>query len=141
MIEKILNHSFVKFLGVGVINTIIGTSIMFVFYNVFHFNYWISSASNYIVGGIISYFLNKNFTFKYGSGNLYVMIKFAVNVAVCYFIAYGVAKPLLVHILAGYSPVIQENVAMVAGMGFYVILNYLGQRFFAFRKSVKEEDK
>jgi hypothetical protein len=29
---------------------------------------------------------------------------------------------------------VQENGAMVAGMGFFVCLNYLGQRFFAFRE-------
>ena len=49
---------------VGVINTLVGTGLMFILYNVFSVNYWISSASNYIVGSIVSYFLNKYFTFK-----------------------------------------------------------------------------
>ncbi|MBO6164401.1 MAG: GtrA family protein [Lachnospiraceae bacterium] len=134
MIDKLLNSSFVKFLGVGVINTIVGTLVMFCFYNLLHLNYWISSASNYIVGGIISYFLNKHYTFKYTGGGWAVVVRFALNVAICYFIAYGVAKPLLMNILAGYPQNIQENLAMIVGMGLYVMLNYLGQRFFTFRK-------
>lgn len=36
-----------RFIIVGVINTIVGTGIMFVCYNVFHLSYWISSAANY----------------------------------------------------------------------------------------------
>ena len=49
-------------------------------------------------------------------------------------IAYGIAKPLAAHILSGYAQSIQENGAMLAGMCLFVILNYLGQRFFAFKQ-------
>ena len=55
-----------RFILVGIVNTLFGTAIMFVFYNVFHLSYWISSASNYFFGSILSYFLNKSFTFRYG---------------------------------------------------------------------------
>ena len=48
-----------KFIMVGVINTVVGNAIMFVFYNVFHLGYWFSSASNYFFGSIVSYLLNK----------------------------------------------------------------------------------
>ena len=61
-LSKFLDKTFLRFVIVGVINTIFGTAIMFVFYNVFHLSYWISSASNYFFGSILSYFLNKHFT-------------------------------------------------------------------------------
>ena len=61
---KLIDKTTIKFLLVGVINTIVGTSIMFLLYNVGHMNYWVSSAANYIVGSIVSYFLNKYFTFQ-----------------------------------------------------------------------------
>lgn len=60
------------------------------------------------------------------------MAKFALNVIVCYIIAYGMAKPLVFHVLSGQATDIQENVAMLVGMCLYTGLNYLGQRFFAF---------
>ena len=55
---RLIDKTTIKFLLVGVINTIVGTSIMFLLYNIGHMNYWVSSAANYIVGSIVSYFLN-----------------------------------------------------------------------------------
>ena len=60
--------------------------------------------------------------------------RFALNVAVCWLLAYGLAKPLVLWALSGREVWIQENVAMLVGMCLYTALNYLGQRFFAFRK-------
>lgn len=107
---------------------------MFVFYNFFHLSYWISSASNYIFGSILSYFLNKHFTFQNKSKSLATVIKFTVNITVCYLIAYGVAKPLAVWLFSGFDAHVQNNVAMLAGSVFFVGLNYLGQRFWAFKE-------
>ena len=64
--KKVIDWVTIKFLIVGVINTLVGTSVMFVCYNVFHTGYWIASAMNYIIGSIVSFFLNKYFTFKSG---------------------------------------------------------------------------
>ena len=134
MIKKLLDRTFWKFILVGIINTIVGTSVMFLCYNAFHLNYWVSSAMNYIIGSIVSYFLNKYFTFQNKQRSWKIVIKFIINISVCYLIAYGVAKPLLARILYGQSVTIQENGAMLVGMCLFVGLNYLGQRFFAFKK-------
>jgi putative flippase GtrA len=123
-----------RFIVVGVVNTLFGTAIMFVFYNVFHLSYWISSASNYFFGSILSYFLNKNFTFRYGKTDIRSIVKFTANILLCYLLAYGIAKPLARHFMEGFSVTLQENVAMLTGMVLFVGLNYLGQRFFAFKK-------
>ena len=63
-IKHYLDLTFWKFILVGIINTLVGTTVMFVAYNLCHLNYWVSSASNYVVGSIVSYFLNKYFTFN-----------------------------------------------------------------------------
>ena len=134
MIKKLLDKTFWKFILVGIINTIVGTGVMFLCYNVLHFNYWVSSAMNYIIGSIVSYFLNKYFTFQNKQRSWKIVVKFIVSISVCYLIAYGVAKPVVAHILSGQSVTIQENGAMLVGMCLFVGLNYLGQRFFAFKK-------
>ena len=134
MIKKLLDRTFWKFILVGIINTIVGTSVMFLCYNAFHLNYWVSSAMNYIIGSIVSYFLNKYFTFQNKQRSWKIVIKFIINISVCYLIAYGVAKPLVARILSGQSVTIQENGAMLVGMCLFVGLNYLGQRFFAFKE-------
>ena len=134
MLRKLLDKTFWKFILVGVINTLVGTGIMFLFYNVCHFGYWVSSASNYIVGSIVSYFLNKYFTFQNKSKSPKVLLRFVINISVCYLVAYGVAKPLIRMLLEGASVVLQDNVAMLAGMCIFVGLNYLGQRFIVFKE-------
>ena len=132
--SKLFDKTMVKFLLVGVVNTLVGAGTMFLLYNLAHCSYWISSAANYVVGGMVSFFLNKYFTFQNKGWSWGQVGKFIVSVSVCYLLAYGLAKPLTLHLLAGQSQSIQENVAMLVGMCLYTALNYLGQRFFAFRK-------
>ncbi|MGE9882944.1 GtrA family protein [Blautia obeum] len=138
MIRKIFDKTFWKFIVVGIINTLVGTVVMFFCYNWLHFNYWFSSAANYVVGSSISYFLNKNFTFQNRDRSWKIVIKFIVNITSCYLMAYGIAKPLVAQILSGVSRNIQENGAMLVGMCLFIGLNYLGQRFFAFKKRKAE---
>ena len=141
LLSKFLDKTFLRFIIVGVINTLFGTAIMFVFYNVFGLSYWLSSASNYFFGSILSYFLNKYFTFQYKKRDWKVVGRFALNISACYLIAYGAAKPLVRALLSGASATIQENVAMLCGMCLFVALNYLGQRFFAFKSEENNDGK
>ncbi len=131
--KKIFDWTTVKFLIVGVINTLVGTSVMFIAYNVFHFNYWVSSAANYVVGSIVSYFLNRNFTFKSQDRSLKSVLRFILNISICYLLAYGIARPLARWIFSGLTATWQDNLAMLAGMCIFVVLNYCGQRFFVFK--------
>ena len=124
MIQKLLDKTFWKFILVGIVNTLFGTGIMFLFYNVFHLSYWVSSASNYIFGSILSYFLNKHFTFQNKDKSPKVVVKFIINISVCYLLAYGIAKPLVRMVFSSLSTNLQENLAMLAGMCFFVLLNY-----------------
>lgn len=133
MLRKLLDKTFWRFILVGMVNTLFGSGIMFLFYNMFHFGYWISSASNYFFGSILSYFLNKRFTFENRSKDPKVLVRFVINISVCYLVAYGMAKPLVRLLLSGAGQVLQDNGSMLVGMGLFVILNYLGQRFFAFK--------
>ena len=63
-------------------------------------------------------------------------VKFAVNVVVCYVVGYGLAR-----IIMGVPPTLTalpavwwERLSKLVGMGLYTVLNYFGQRFFAFRR-------
>lgn len=85
---------------------------MFIFYNYFKSNYWISSAANYFFGSMLSYYLNKKFTFKNKGTSLRTVFKFIINIFICYFMAYRIAKPLITLLLVNYNKIIQENIAM-----------------------------
>ncbi len=138
--RKLIDGVTLKFLLVGVINTIFGTAIMFIFYNVFGLSYWISSAANYFFGSILSFFLNKKFTFRSQGKTRAEVVRFTVNIALCYLLAYGFAKPLANRLLAGSALNVRENVAMLIGMCVFVGLNYLGQRYFVFAGGRKDEE-
>ena len=134
MNTRIQNSTLFKFLIVGVFNTLVGCGTMFLLYNLAHCSYWVSSAANYIVGGIVSFFLNKYFTFGNKKWEWAQVWKFVLNVTVCYLLGYGLAKPVALRLLEGQAVRIQENAAMLVGMCLYTGLNYLGQRFFAFKR-------
>ena len=132
ILSSFFDATFLRFILVGVVNTLVGTAIMFFCFNVLAWSYWISSALNYIVGSIVSYLLNKRYTFQQKGHNWYTILKFIVNITICYVLAYGFAKPLVIWMLSGVSTNIQGNVALVIGMVLFVGLNYIGQRFWAF---------
>jgi len=133
--SKFFDSSMPKFLLVGLVNTAVGTGIMFLLYNLVGCPYWPSVCANYLCGGVVSYFLNKYFTFQNRERSWAQVGRFVATVAVCMLIAYGAAKPAVRAALSGFDVKLQENVAMVVGMGLYTVLNYFGQRFFAFKKS------
>ena len=130
----LIDGKLLRFLIVGVINTLVGTGIMFGLYNLAHCSYWLSSAANIVLTSVLSFFLNKYFTFQNHERSAGQVLRFAGNIALCYLIAYGLAKPLCRLLLAGAGQRLRDNIAMLAGMCLFTGLNYLGQRLFAFRE-------
>lgn len=134
-LKQFLSREFLTFLVVGVVNTLFGTAIMLVLYNVFGCSYWVSSFCDYFFGSILSYFLNKHFTFHYQGTDWRSIVKFALNIVVCYLIAYSLALPLTRAALESLqlSKPVVENVAMLVGTVLFMVINYLGQKFYAFK--------
>lgn len=131
--NKLLSHSLVRFLAVGVLNTLLSAVLMFLLYDGAHLGYWLSSAVSYAVGAVVSFFLNRRFTFQSSTSLPKTALRFALTVTVCYLLAYSLAKPLVVAVCAGFLPSDwAERAAMLFGMVLYTALNYTGQRFFAF---------
>jgi putative flippase GtrA len=133
----VFDRTFFKFILVGIINTVIGCGIMFVLYNLFNVNYWPASAANYIIGSIVSFFLNKYFTFAVKEWTLFMVVAFIINIAVSYFAAYGLAKPAMNYLLRNSSRKIRENAALFTGMCLFAGINYMGQRLFVFKPGLK----
>jgi len=141
--KQLFDDTLLKFFLVGIVNTIVGTGTMFLLYNLVGCSYWVSSAANYLAGGVVSYFLNKHFTFHNKDASPKQVLRFVANIATCWFLAYGLSKPLMRYLLSGSSIRIQENLAMVGGMCLYSCMNYLGQRFFVFckPKEIRKENE
>ena len=120
MSKKLFDKTMIKFLIVGVINTLVGNGVMFLLYNLCSAGYTLSTIANYVVGSIVSYFLNKYYTFNKKQKSVKEVLRFIINIVVCYAVAYGLAKPLVYTLLSAATP-------------SFIVLNYFGQRFFAFK--------
>lgn len=132
---------------VGVINTLMGWGIMALLYNLIHMNYWLSSGISYFIGSVFSYHANAKLTFKVEERDRWLPWRFAINIIVCYLVSFSVAKPLVARLIeltglargGGLSQALFENIAMIFGMGIFIVMNFFGQKLFVFQsKSLRD---
>lgn len=119
---------------VGVINTFMGWVIMAVLYNLIHMNYWLSSGISYFIGSVFSYHANAKLTFKVEERDKWLPWRFAINIAICYLIAFKVAQSLVAAVLDSSNAALVDNISMLAGMCLFVVMNFFGQKLFVFGK-------
>ena len=133
--KKIIDGELVRFIIVGLFNTFLGMVTMFGFYHL-GMGYWGASGLSYFLCSIVSFFLNTRFTFRNEEAVAQTAVRFAVNIAICYFAAYLVAKPAVRWLLAvsgaRLAADIVDQIAMLAGMCFFTAFTYLGQQFMVF---------
>ena len=105
---KQIDKSIPRFLLVGVGNTLLSMVLMFLLEGL---GYWPSTAIAYVAGAVMSFFLNRHFTFHSEETLGRSAVKFAVNVAVCYVVAYALAQPIAGWVLGrtALSPLWQER--------------------------------
>ncbi|XJZ28267.1 GtrA family protein [Bacillota bacterium Lsc_1132] len=132
-----LQHSFVRFLLVGVVNTIVGLSAMYFFLHGLSFSYWTATFLGNIIGAIVSYFLNRSFTFNSSTAVGKSIFRFATVILICYFLSYYLGEKLALAVLNQLSFISKKyasDAAVLFGTGIYTITNYLGQRMFVFKE-------
>ena len=135
----LINKTLFKFVIVGIINTLAGSALIFILYNAAGMGYWLSSGISYFLASILSFFLNKYFTFSVNKWSLFMVIAFAANIAICYAVAYGIAKPAMNYFLQNSPQKKRENAALFTGICLFTALNYMGQRFVVFRNKGNEK--
>jgi len=134
-----LSRRFVKFLIVGIVNTLVGFLIIFTCLNVFKLGYFVSTIIGYVSGNIIGYILNRYFTFNNREKIYRTYWKFLVVFVVSYILAYY-SGIMLAEVLSSYFGFIQknttayDNIAVLGGAFVYVIVNFLGNSVFTFKQ-------
>ena len=135
MRDKLLHNSFFRFLLVGVGNTLVSMAIELSLYNLVLYDMGrtgpvLSSAAGFLVGAVMSFFLNRHFTFHSEEE----LGRSAVT--------HPLLQPWLAERLqAVFVEKWANSVSLVVCMGLYTVLNYFGQRFFAFRRDGKQAGK
>ncbi len=138
VLVNLFDRKLFKFLLVGVANTIIGATVMFVLFNVFGCSYWLTTLLGYIIGAILNFFLNKFFTFQNKQKNARQILFFIALLVTCYLVAYIGAKNAVYLIFENFGEKAKGNIAMCVGIVLYTALNYIGQRFFVFKEAQNE---
>lgn len=134
-------NSFFRFLLVGVVNTFIGLSTMFLLLNLFGWTYWLATFTGNSIGAVVSYFLNRSFTFNSQLNVSEGMPKFVVVIFICYLISYSMSEVVAdIVIIPNWAAsfVTQDELAILGGTVLYTLTNYLGQKSFVFRKLSEE---
>ena len=150
-IKNFFDIKFWKFLLVGVINTVVGEGVVLLSLHPIGWKNFVwgagaAAVAGTVVGSIVSYFLNKYFTFKSTEKGIKPMLRFTLNIVVCLLIRVVAATAVSelckaagitmfgmdVNSFAG-------NVGWLVGACVFVACNYVGQRFFAFKE--KKDDK
>ena len=129
--------SLYTFLLIGLGNTVLSVALQLAFYSWLRLGYWPSSALAFCIASVSSFHFNRRYSFHSEGDLLGDAARFALNIAVCYFIAYGVARPLTGWAVSrlGWAPLLrfQGQMSLLVGNGLFTCLNYFGQRFFAFK--------
>jgi putative flippase GtrA len=126
--DLIESNTFIKFCLIGVVNGIIGFSIMLSLIYFFNINYLISNLLGYIGGIITSFILNKYLNFK-SEGS--IKVEFPIFVG-SFVVAYSVNALVLYSMVELLHQ--SKLVGLVVASATYTILFYLSSKFFVFIK-------
>lgn len=132
-------RQFIKFIAVGVINTLVTLVVIFVL-KYCKVNPWVANAAGYVAGVINSFLWNKKWVFKSAGRNGMEVVRFAVGFLLCYGIqllcTWFLTVPMQLGAIewevlgvtfTGYA------VATLFGMCVYTISNFIFNRVVTFK--------
>lgn len=123
-----------RFLTVGVVNTLITLAVIYLLMHL-GADYRVANAVGYLAGFIISFVLNRNWTFTHEGHWLASFARWIVVAAVSY--CGNLATVVMLHRWLG----VDTRLAQLGGMPVYTALSYAGSRYFAFTPAVPEKQR
>lgn len=118
--------AFIRFCAVGVLNTLIGLAVIFGLMRFGGVQYVLANAAGYAVGTLLSFVLNRSWTFAHKGPILHSALQWALVIAVAY--AANVSVVVASHEHFG----IDRYLSQAFGILAYTGLSFLGGRFYAF---------
>lgn len=100
--------------------------------------YWVPTASLFALTSVISFLLNRKLSFKSKAPLGRSIFRFAVIIAGCYLISFSLSKLIVPAFIGAVFPAVETvwvtRFAMLVAQVFFTLLNYLGQRLWAFKE-------
>lgn len=131
---------FVKFIMVGVMNTVLTLVVIYFCKSILDINEYLSNLIGYVAGVINSFLWNKHWVFKASSHLLRQAAAFLLGFGVCYLLQLGTVYMIVEH--TGYGDRLWEfwgftfsgyGVATLIGMGVYTLANFVYNRVITFK--------
>lgn len=119
---------FMRFLGVGVLNTIVGLSCIFVAKGV-GFGDIAANAIGYAIGIVVSFSLNSRLTFSYQGARFPAALKFLLASGGAYLMN------LLTVLFAIHVLKLNDYLAQMLGTPAFTLTNYLLSKYLVFRET------
>lgn len=117
----------VKFLAVGLLNTVLGLIIIYVAKWFFRAGDITANVWGYALGILVSFVLNSQWTFAYSGPKQSAFLKFLLVALM----AYG--ANLLVVMLLIHRGGLNSYIAQAFGIPAYTLVSYLASKYFVFR--------
>lgn len=129
------DKSLLMFLLIGGLNTIVSMAGSQLLYGAL--GYWGATALMFTVCSVFSFIFNRKYSFESKAPLLQSAVRFAVVIAVCYLLSFGLSDLLVPALLARTVPAVpadwRQRIAMLAAQAVFTCCNYVGQRLWAFR--------
>lgn len=150
-LKNFFDIKFWKFILVGILNTLVGEGVVLLLTNPVGWKQydWGPGAAAFagvVVGSIVSFFLNKYFTFKSTEKGFKPVLRFTVNIIACMLVRIVVAtvvswisKSADWTMFGMDADTFAGNLSWAVGACVFVACNYVGQRFFAFKEKKAEK--
>ena len=122
-----MDRSFVRFAMVGLANTAVGYSAILLLHYGFGVGPTLANVGGYMIGALLSYALNRSFTFASDRPHVEALPRFAVTVAICFVLNLLVLKLGLSVLL------LPLPLAQALAMASFTIAFYAANRFLVFR--------
>lgn len=128
-----------SYLAVGIAATVVSFGLQFIFTTIFLLSYKVSSIICFALSSPISFTLNRKFTFRADKLPLgKTLLRFYIIVIPCFALSYLAFEPalnwLFTQLNLSWQLQYQTYAKQIIANGIYIVINYLGQKFFAFKK-------
>lgn len=131
---------FIRYIIVGVMNTLVTLAVIYVCKSLLEVNMWISNALGYIAGVINSFMWNKMWVFQSSSTNYRgEALRFAIGFMLCYglqFLATWLLNSVMGSVewdIFGLTVISGYGVATLLGMVIYTLANFVYNRVVTFK--------
>jgi putative flippase GtrA len=133
---SVSSQEVIKFLLVGLLNTIVGMGLMLFLKNGLEWPFWYATFTGNTVGAIVSFLMNRTFTFKSKVPILVGLPRFTAVVLFCYIFSFSISRLItgsMDSFSIGQFYIDSDNIAILLGSIIYTFSNYAGQKSFVFK--------